>query len=53
MYPTEEVSQFPEEEVKYDDGLEGNDGVSLSEVIEIVNCRLMGFWLIRVWYIGK
>lgn len=23
----EDVSQFPEEEVKYDDGLEGNDGV--------------------------
>lgn len=27
MTPPEEVSQFPEEGVKYDDGLEGNDGV--------------------------
>lgn len=27
MTPPEEVSQFPEEGVKYVDGLEGNDGV--------------------------
>lgn len=25
---------------------------SLSEVFEIVDCRLIGFWLIKVWYIG-
>lgn len=27
MTPLEEASQFPEEGVKYDDGVEGNDGV--------------------------